>query len=129
MPALELIQDQPQSTPEVKPKKRRRRIQLMETLPKPGWTVAVRNEKGHRVWYTRVEVTGLRPRRYGPFKSQHAALLFLDDLLNEITEGLDCDASWMASEQAVKGRFQNRPVNCIIEDELGSAYRQKHKER
>ncbi len=102
-------------------KHKRRKIQLIETPPQPGWTVCVKDERGKWVWYTRLEVTGLLPRRYGPFKSKGQALLFLDDVLDDLTDVL-CEGANKAQDGLSKRRYSNRMYSCIHEDELGQAY-------
>ena len=69
-------------------KKERERIQLIETRPHEEWFVQAKDEWGKAVWFLRVQATGLRTRRYGPFPTKHRALLFLDRLLNGVEDGL-----------------------------------------
>ena len=70
----------------------RRRILYIETRPQPDWVIEDKDEDGQSIYYTNIKVTGLWPQRYGPFESYQAALLFLDDWLNEILEALiECE--------------------------------------
>jgi hypothetical protein len=71
---------------EPKVKQKRERIQLLEERPKPNWFVRGRDQWGKTVWYVRLEITGLLPRLYGPFPSQHKGLLFLDQVVNQMTD-------------------------------------------
>ena len=95
--------------------KKRERIQLIETPPKQEWFVKTR-ERGRIVWYLRLIVTGMFPRRYGPFRNRHKALLALDGMLDAIGDGLSgCDD--VADKYRLKRRFQ-QPWGPVIEDEL-----------
>ena len=102
---------------EEQPKRRRRSIQLIEVTPKPEWTVSAKDEKGRELWWLRVSVTGLRTRRFGPFKSQQVALLVLDDILSFVDEALTGAPAEFDSD-LVTGRFAKRYALPIIEDEL-----------
>ena len=73
-------------TKDPKPNPKRERIQLIETKPKDEWFVRARTRRGREVWYLRFEVTGQHPQLFGPFKSKHQCLLFLDDALNAISD-------------------------------------------
>lgn len=73
-------------TPTPAPKKKREKIVLIETQPEVDWFVSARTKRGRKVWYLRFKITGLNPRLYGPFKSKHQGLLFLDDALGSIQE-------------------------------------------
>jgi len=107
-----------ETTKEEKPKrKRRRQIVLIEVPPKPEWTVCAKNEKGRELWWLRASVTGLRTRRFGPFKSQQVALLVLDDILSCVDEALVGAAAEFDGD-LVTGRFAKRYALPIIEDEL-----------
>ncbi len=72
----------PTTTPS---KKKRELIQLIETPPKSEWFVHTR-EHGRMVWYLRFAVTGMLPRRFGPFQSRHRALLALDSMIASLTD-------------------------------------------
>ena len=109
--------------PEPKPKRQRERIELIETSPKPHWFVRTK-ERGRTLWYLRLEVTGMLPRRVGPFRTRHAALLFLDNGLNV----LGTWDSWLRNEgyeKVMHRRFHRRMDACIVEDALGSQYLQR----
>ena len=98
-------------------KKQRRQIQLIEVAPKPEWTVSAVTEQGRKLWWLRVSVTGLRTRRFGPFKSRQVALLVLDDILSLVDEAL-VEATANFDSDLVTGRFAKRYALPIIEDEL-----------
>lgn len=66
-------------------KKRRERISMIETPPKPEWLVRARRG-GRTVWYLRFVMTGILPRRLGPFKSRHFALLALDAMIDSMID-------------------------------------------
>ena len=95
------------------PKKKRERIVLIETPPKPEWFVSTR-EGGRTVWYLRFTVTGMLPRRFGPFQSRHKALLALDAIIDVIETG---ELEDRADEYVFKRRF-HKTWGCIMEDEL-----------
>ena len=109
---------------EEKKGKQRERIQLLETRPKPEWFVKDKDEGGRTVWFLRFEVTGLLPRRFGPFNTKRKALLCLDRAINHLADGL----SEMNNDDKdiLSGPFRHtgwdRP---IIEDHVGSAYRRQ----
>lgn len=67
-------------------KKEWERIVLIETQPESDWFVSATTARGKKVWYLRFRMTGWNPRLYGPFKSKHQCLLFLDDAINEIQD-------------------------------------------
>ena len=75
-----------------KPKRERRQIRCIETRPQPDWVIEDKDEDGQSIYYTNIKVTGLWPRRYGPFESHQAAALVLDDGLNLILDALlECE--------------------------------------
>ena len=75
-----------------KTKGMQRQIQCIETTPQPDWVEESQDEEGHPIYYMNVRITGLWPRRYGPFESRQAALLFLDDGLDQILDALlECE--------------------------------------
>lgn len=96
-------------------KKKRERIDWIETLPKPEWFVSTR-EQGRTVWYLRLTVTGMLPRRFGPFQSRQRALLALDGMIDALTDTNAelCDA---AEKYGLKRRFQ-QIWGPVIEDDL-----------
>jgi hypothetical protein len=103
----------------VKPKRTREKIQLIEVQPDERWFQQALDRHGRPIWFLRLQMTGLRTRRYGPFPSQHKALLFLNSLLSEITDGL-CDAEANISNYQIKtSRFTFRSGHYpIVEDEV-----------
>ncbi len=75
--------------------------QCIETTPQPDWVDESQDEEGHPIYYTNVRITGLWPRRYGPFESRQAALLFLDDTLDRVLDTL-LEVENVAREQMVR---------------------------
>lgn len=71
-------------TPAPAPQKKRQKIQFIETQQEADWFVPAKTKGGRKVWYLRLKITGRNPRLYGPFKSKHQGLLFLDDALYEL---------------------------------------------
>jgi len=74
----------------------------IETTPQPDWVDEAKDEEGHPIYYMNVRITRLWPRRYGPFESYQAALLFLDDALYRVLEAL-LEVENLAQEQMVRG--------------------------
>ncbi len=74
----------------------------IETTPQPNWVDESQDEEGHPIYYMNVRITGLWPRRYGPFESHHAALLFLEDALDRVLNAL-LEVETVAREQMVRG--------------------------
>lgn len=105
-------------TPTEPSKKTRERIVNIETPPTPDWFVSTR-EQGRTVWYLRFRVTGMFPRRFGPFQNRHQALLALDGIIGALdyVNGEVCDA---AREYRLKRRFQQN-WGPVIEDDLALA--------
>ena len=100
MGTLKLVDTDRTPIEKEKPKRERRRIRYIETRPQPDWVIEDKDEDGQPIFYTQLHVTGLWPQRYGPFKSYQAALLVLDDGLNQILEALvECEN--MARKQTV----------------------------
>jgi len=80
-----------------------KQIQCIETTPQPDWVDETKDEEGHTIYYMNVRITGLWPRRYGPFESHHAALLFLlHDTLDRVLDTL-LEVENVAREQMVRG--------------------------
>ena len=120
--ALHNADQTPPSSPTLQPARRKReRIQLMETRPQDEWFQSARDPWGREVWFLRVQVTGLRTRRYGPFETKHKGLLFLDRLLDDVCEGL-CEAgNNLERYQPPKRPFGFRAGHYpVVEDELSS---------
>ena len=74
----------------------------IETTPQPDWVDESQDEEGRPIYYMNVRITGLWPRRYGPFESHHAALLFLEDALDPVLDTL-LEVENLAREQMVRG--------------------------
>ena len=100
--------------PEEPKKATRERIMLIETPPKPEWFVKTR-EHGRTVWYLRFVMTGMLPRRFGPFPSRHTTLLALDAMLD--TFECSDELNDRADKYVLNRRFHKRWA-CITEDEL-----------
>jgi hypothetical protein len=66
--------------------RKRDRIMMIEAMPTDKWFVRARTNRGREVWYLRFEVTGQHPQLFGPFKSKHQCLLFLDDALDALPD-------------------------------------------
>ncbi len=79
-----------------------KQIQCIETTPQSNWVDESQDEEGHPIYYTNVRITGLWPRRYGPFESYQAALLFLEDTLDPVLDTL-LEVENLAREQMVRG--------------------------
>ena len=112
------------SSPTTPTKKKGGTICNLETTPKPEWVVRGKDERGRTVWYARIEITGLLPRRYGPFKSRAQAILFLDDAVRHFPEPLDCQVRDDARRYVAQPSFRYRDFLPFVEDELGGQYRQ-----
>lgn len=105
------------SVPKAPPteKKKRERLVNIETPPKPEWFVRTR-EQGRTVWYLRLRLTGMFPRRWGPFRNRHRALLALNDMLNAMADATaECQDA--APKYGLNRQFQ---MICqpVIEDDL-----------
>ncbi len=74
--------------------------QCIETTPQPNWVDESQDEEGHPIYYTNVCITGLWPRRYGPFESYQAALLFLDAGIDKVLDTL-LEVETLAREQMI----------------------------
>ncbi len=105
----------------VKPRKKRERIQIMEVLPCDKWFQRSRDQWGREVWFMRVQITGLRTRRFGPFPTKHKGLLFLDRLLDEVDDAICNVVNDLERYQVSARRFGTRAGHYpIVEDELCS---------
>jgi hypothetical protein len=106
--------------PTQKQRKERETIRCIEDRPRSDWFIQCKGPDGKTWWFLRISITGLRTRIYGPFVTQHRALLFWDRIIGC---GLfDCisEADNRLDEYAVpKGRFQNRGGHFpIVENDL-----------
>jgi hypothetical protein len=110
--ALKAVPKGPAAEPS---KKKREQINCIETPPNPDWFVRTR-ERGRTVWYLRFIVTGMLPRRFGPFASRHKALLALDAMLDTLEE-LIWNLNDPAGEFRLKRRFQLNS-DPVIEDAI-----------
>jgi len=106
-------------TKAVAPRKKREKIEIMEVKPREEWFRRGRDQFGRPIWFVRVEVTGLRPRRFGPFPTKHKGLLFLDHLLNEMGDAI-CAASNNLDRYQVRRRCFGTQAGHypVVEDEL-----------
>lgn len=96
-------------------KKKREHINCIETPPNPDWFVRTR-EHGRTVWYLRFRVTGMFPRRFGPFQNRHRALLALDGMIGAMTDACS-EIQTVAKEYQLQRRFQ-QTWGPVIEDDL-----------
>jgi hypothetical protein len=97
------------------PKRKRDRIVLIETPPNPDWFVRTR-EQGRTVWYLRFRMTGMFPRRFGPFQNRHRALLALDGMIDAMTDS-NCEMCDAAEKYGLQRRYQQN-WGPVIEDDL-----------
>ena len=82
----------------VKPRRKRERIQIMELPPSDEWFQKSLDSFGREVWFVRIQMTGLRTRRYGPFLTKNKGLLFLDRFRAAVSGcGLGIIRSWKTS--------------------------------
>lgn len=103
----------------IRPRKKRERIEIMEVPPCEKWFKKSRDQWGREVWFIRVQMTGLRTRRFGPFPTKHKGLLFLDHLLNEVMDAVSSVSSDLGRYQYPLRRFGLRSGHYpIVEDEL-----------
>ncbi len=98
--------------------KKRERLVCIETPPKPEWFVRTR-EQSQTVWYLRLRLTGMFPRRFGPFRNRHRALLALDDMIHAMTD-VTAECQDAAQKYGLNRQFR---MNCqpVIEDDLALA--------
>lgn len=96
-----------------------KRIVMLEEHPRPEWFVKVKTPAGETQWFTRISVTGLCVRRYGPFPNKRACLLFLDAAVNALIDGF-MEVAEVQNKFAIPNRpFQNRSGQYpIIEREI-----------
>ena len=89
-----LVDKKPVPAPEAKRTWRERHVS-------DRWLFRAQDDAGRRGWFLRFEVTGLYPRRVGPFPTRTDALKCVETLLAEITLGAMLDLhNELASEQA-----------------------------
>ena len=55
------------------------------------WLFRGRDEVGRSGWFLRLSITGLYPRRVGPFPSKAKALEVLEEIISEIEVGTLCE--------------------------------------
>lgn len=100
-------------------KKTRERVCLIEAQPEASWFVQAKTEDGSRAWFLRVKVTGLHPRRFGPFESKSMALLFLDRVVDGMHDALSEAGNQLAAYQMKVKPFSCRVMHYpVVEDEL-----------
>ena len=105
-----------------KPTSKRERIQTIETRPEPGWFIRAKDVDGRSIWFLRFQMTGFRPRRYGQFASKKKAILFLDNLLGEMMDGLTEAEGYIEDYQIKERPFAHRSGHYpVVEDELIAA--------
>ena len=92
MGTLKLVDTDRTTIKKEKPKRERRRFRCIETRPPGDWVTEDKDEDGQPIFYAHIRVTGLWPQRYGPFESHQAAMLFLDDGLDQILRAIvECE--------------------------------------
>jgi len=96
-------------------KKKRECLVNIETPPKPEWFVRTR-EQGRWVWYLRLRLTGLFPRRFGPFRTRHRALLALDEMIDAIMD-VTAECQDAANKYGLNRQFRIN-FQPVIEDDL-----------
>lgn len=97
---------------EPKIKRKRERIQLIETRPKKEWFVICRAGRGRQVIYLQFQITGLSTRFYGPFRSKRTALLFLDELL-ALTQEMLGEAAANCYNRVVEEEYHNISIPIV----------------
>lgn len=104
------------------PKKKREPLHYIEVPPIGHWFQQAFDHQGKPIWFLRLQVTGLRNRRYGPFASQRKALVFLDYLLDQFGDALLEARNEIGKFQIKESTFANRDDHYpIVEDELCEA--------
>jgi hypothetical protein len=94
-------------------------MKCVERPIQPGWLIQMKDESRRTVWYVRMEVTGLFPRRYGPFSSKKGALYFLNEQLDGLLDQLD---GGFSTKNMIRGES---PTGLVVEDELAGTYLQQ----
>ncbi|GJL56899.1 MAG: hypothetical protein NPIRA02_40310 [Nitrospirales bacterium] len=100
-------------------------IQALEVKPDDSWFIEANDYQGNTVVYLRVQVTGLLPRRAGPFSDRETAVLALASLLSDVIMDIDCEWSNDLNAYVEDRPFQHRSNYVQAEDELGQAYLQQ----
>lgn len=100
--ALKAVPKAPTTAPS---KKKREKICLIETLPKPDWFMKTTLETGRRVWWLRFQLTGMRDRLFGPFNTRYASLLFLDSAIDKLCDGLG-EMNNVCSDRILNVKYQ-----------------------
>lgn len=101
------------------PRRTREKLQLIEVPPESGWFETTKDARGQTFWFLRVQITGMRVRRYGPFATKHKSLLFLDQLIDEVGDGLNEAADKLDAYQIKSRQFAYCSGHYpIVEDEL-----------
>ena len=112
-----VLVDVDKQTP-AKPKKRDPLLYI-EVPPGEDWCQRALDHRGRPIWFLRVQVTGLRNRRYGPFASQRKALVFLDWLLDKFGDALIEARNEIDKFQVKESTFAYRGDHYpVIEDEI-----------
>jgi len=100
-------------------------VELLEVAPKESWFVETMDEQGRALVFVRIHMTGLLPRRAGPFPNRQAALNALDHLLSEVCSVMDCEWSTTLERYCLTRPFACHSILVQTEDELGQAYLEK----
>ena len=91
------------------------KLYFIERVRRPDWTVSTINERGRTVWFLRFQITGLKPRRFGPFQTEQETLRCLNKLLDEMWETLNAPPELDQDS----GYIYPDMVRCFVEDETG----------
>jgi hypothetical protein len=91
-------------------------LSSFERLLSPATIVDVVDAQSARRWFVRLHITGMHPRRFGPFESRAGAETFLLDALERVLELM------VEALPALAERVTGRTELPILEDELGEQY-------
>lgn len=97
-------------------------LRLVEVPPEDSWFVETQDAHGNALVFLRIQITGLLPRRAGPFPDRDSALRAFDWLLDDLLPALDCEWPDTVRGYCIKRPFAHRFEAVQAEDELGQAY-------
>ena len=69
------------------------------------WLFHGKDEVGREGWFVRIEVTGMYPRRVGPFATQEDACELLEDFLHDLLEPL----------RNLESELERPEQSCVVE--------------
>ena len=93
----------------------------VEVVPQEDWIVEAISQTGEPMCFIRLTMTGLLPRRIGPFGNRETALRCLDNLLEDLLRRLETEGAEIIDGDLFLRAQQNRPP-ILVEDELAQAY-------